>query len=324
MHLGATIVLYASAIALINLAFSIINYALPDALAGSFYRGSIAWPISMLIVLVPLLYVLEWLIKRDAIRMPEKKEIWIRRWRIYLTLFLTGATIIGDLIALINTYVGGEITGRFAYKILAVLIIAGVVFVYYILERSTDDGQKKTTQKIFAYAGILLALAGVIGGFIVVGSPGTQRAIRFDNQRVSDLSNIQRQILNNWQRKGSLPSTLAELSDSISGFKVPQDPESKMDYEYNVKNATAFELCATFNRKTEDVKGRGESYPSMSITYPADTYYPGMSSDSWNHLAGRACFERTIDPEKYPTNKPIPITDTKNNYLGGAKVDYTR
>ena len=122
LHLGAVVALYASAIALINLCFSIVNYYNPDALGPAISaRASIAWPVSMLVVLIPVLYVLEWLIGRDLIRSPEKREIWIRRWRIYLTLFLAGATIVGDLIALINTYLNGEVTSRFIYKILIVL-----------------------------------------------------------------------------------------------------------------------------------------------------------------------------------------------------------
>ncbi len=107
LHLGATIALYISVGALVNLVYAIINNRFPDALAGYFYSNSIAWPISMLIVLVPILYVLEWLIKKDIDVTPEKKEIWVRRWRIYLTIFIGGAIMAGDLVALINTYLNG-------------------------------------------------------------------------------------------------------------------------------------------------------------------------------------------------------------------------
>src|SRR6202043_1385867 len=87
LHLGAVIALYSSAIALMNLAFMIADSLLPDSLSGSPFTGSIVWPISILIVLVPILYVLEWLIARDLVQMPEKRTVWVRRWRIYLTLF---------------------------------------------------------------------------------------------------------------------------------------------------------------------------------------------------------------------------------------------
>ncbi len=219
LHLGAVVALYASAIALINLCFSIVDYYNPDALAASaswrISASSIAWPVSMLVVLIPVLYVLEWLIGRDLIKSPEKKEIWIRRWRIYLTLFLAGATIIGDLITLINTYLNGEITSRFVYKIIIVLLVAGVILAYYLLARAVESLKAKNWRKALAWLGIIVVLIGIIGGFMVVGSPTKQRELRFDSQRVNDLSNIQYQIVNYWQKKGTLPSVLSDLNDSI-------------------------------------------------------------------------------------------------------------
>ena len=167
LHLGATTALYASAIALINLAFSTVNYALPDALAGYFSVSSVVWPISTLIVLIPILYVLEWVIRRDIVKIPEKREVWIRRWRIYLTLFLTGATIAGDLIALINTYLNGEISARFIYKILIVLVISAVIFSYYILERMSDSGRSRKFLILLAWVGIILTVAAIVAGFVV-------------------------------------------------------------------------------------------------------------------------------------------------------------
>jgi len=305
LHLGATIVLYASAIALINLAISIINYAVPDPLAGYFYSSSVAWPISMLVVLVPLLYVIEWLINRDVRITPEKRDIWIRRWRIYLTLFLSGALIVGDLIALLNTYLSGEITARFAYKVLAILIIAGVIFKYYALERWEGIRNRALWQKVMAWAGIVIVLTGIIGGFLVVGSPKTQRTLRFDQQRVNDLSNIQWQIINHWQRVGKLPVSLSELTDPISGNIIPNDPETDAPYEYRAKASTTFELCANFGLPTRDDKGRGE-YGRGGISYPT-IIYPGDRDSNWNHQAGRTCFERKIDPERYPPTPKQPV-----------------
>ncbi len=301
LQLGATIVLYVSVIALVNLVFGIINYAFPDVLAGSYYAGSIAFPISTLIVLVPILYVLEWMISKDLKATPEKDNLWVRRWRIYLTLFLSAATIAGDLITLINVYINGEITERFVYKFLAILIIFGVVFTYYLFERMTG---KKVKQKILAWTGIILVIAAIVGGFVIVGSPYKQRAIKIDNQRVSDLQTIQWQIVSYWQQKEKLPTTLAELKDPISSMVIPMDPETKKDYEYIVKGATSFELCAVFGSKVEDPSGRGASYGGgrgdyvTSMTYPE--YYDGGLATNWKHDVGRTCFTRTIDPDKYP------------------------
>lgn len=302
-HLGATIALYASVGALIQLSFSIINYYFPDQLAGYFYGNTMAWPISMLIVLVPILYALEWIIKKDIKNIPEKSELWVRRWRIYLTLFLTGVVLAGDLISLIYTYLNGEITSRFVYKFLVILVVLGVVFVYYLLDRLNKKAALKTT---LSYLGIVIVLASIVTGFITVGSPTKQRVLRFDSQRVSDLQNIQYQVVNFWQQKEGLPTKLESLNDSLYGSVIPKDPETDITYEYKTTGPLSFELCATFALETQDTKGRGEFGYGMgggmmaydtSVSYP---YYPGGENENWKHAAGKVCFQRTIDPEKYP------------------------
>jgi hypothetical protein len=314
LHLGATVALYAAAIALINLSFSVINYFLPDALAGYYYANSIAWPISMLLILVPILYLLEWLIGKDIAKAPEKKEVWIRRWRIYLTLFLTAILIGGDLIALINTYLNGEITARFAYKILVILLVASSIGKYYFFSIADSYKWARTIRRLHVWFGLILVAAAIVSGFLVVGSPAKQRGIRMDNQRISDLSNIQWQIVSQWQQKGALPSTLAGLNDSISGFVIPTDPDTKAQYGYTVNGRASFELCADFSLATQDTKGRGAayggvggSYGSTDMIYPSYPYPGGVAGDSWEHPAGHACFARTIDPTRYPVNpKPSP------------------
>lgn len=308
LHLGATIALYVSAIALINLAFTTINYALPDQLASYFYADSLVWPISILIVLTPILYAIEWFIARDLRLMPEKRELWIRRWRIYLTLFLTGATIAGDLIALINTYLNGEITNRFIWKVLAVLIVCAVIFAYYILDKMTDLGRGRIWKKVLAWLGIIVVLSGIIGGFNIVGSPAKQRAIRFDDTRIMDLTNIQYGIADYWQRTGKLPENIKDLNDPIYGYTVPSDPEwnvseTKASYQYIKKGPQSFDLCATFSLSSDVTKSnvnRGSGI-SMPAPYPASG---GGLSGNWDHPAGHSCFTRTIDPLRYPVNIP--------------------
>lgn len=297
LHLGATVALYVGIVSIINLYFSVVNYYFPDVLAGSYYASYIALPISVLIVVVPVLYVLEWLIKKDLNLIPDKAESWIRKWRIYLTLFLAGVVMAGDLIVLINTYLSGEISARFIYKFLIVLVIMGIVFVYYILEKIEKSVKLKS---VLAYVGIIISILAIVLGFMVVGSPTKQRNIRFDSQRVSDLQNIQYQILNYWQQKSKLPSDLKEMKDPLSGVSIPTDPSTKIEYEYRIKNqaTNTFELCSVFSLKTQDNKGRGAYYDSI-----ATSYYPGFENDSWNHEPGRVCFERTIDSEKYPPYK---------------------
>ncbi len=302
LHLGATIALYASAIALINLAFGSINRALPDALSNYFNANSIVWPISMLIVLIPVLYVIEWLIGRDISKTIEKKDIWIRKWRIYLTLFLTGATIAGDFITLISTYLNGEISSRFIFKVLIVLVVSAVIFAYYLLERMDGTLRGKKWKIILAWLGIILVSVGIISGFIIVGSPATQRAQKFDDQRINDLTNIQWQIINYWQNTGKLPQTLDILNDPVGNYLLPKDPDTRVSYEYSMKGTNSFELCANFSLVAQNLQGSNielTSYPVKPISVGINNVN-NVNNANWSHSSGRVCFNRTIDPELYP------------------------
>src|SRR3989344_2587818 len=143
--------------------------------------------------------------------------------------------------------------------------------------------------KTLAWIVSILVLAAVVAAFITIGGPSRQRSLRFDERRGSDLPAIQGQIITYWQQKNSLPASLSDLSDSISGFKAPTDPETTQAYEYSVTSSLNFQLCATFNLPSESDQTR--AVPMM---------YPGP--DNWSHGVGRVCFERSIDPQLY---KPV-------------------
>jgi len=131
------------------------------------------------------------------------------------------------------------------------------------------------------------------------------------------LQNIQWQVINFWQQKEKLPESLNDLKDPLSGFSLPVDPEFEkgINYEYRKIDRLKFELCATFALPIP--KGWRENYYSgpiplsegdfkgiggeMANLYP----YPGGAGESWAHDAGRTCFERTIDPERYPPFKSL-------------------
>ena len=171
---------------------------------------------------------------------PAQENLGIRKWLTYLTLFVAGVTIITDLIMLINTFLGGEITARFAFKVLAVLIVAGVAFSYYLYDLRRDVGQKSSKMKMLVWVVSFGVLASIVGGFFIMGSPFTLRMKRFDERRVNDLQNIQYQVVNFYQRKGSLPNNLDELKDPIAGFNIPLDPDTNASYEYE-----KFRTCLT-------------------------------------------------------------------------------
>ncbi len=292
--------LYVSTFSLLALLFQVINIAYPDPLFSRYidpYSSGIRWAIASLIIIFPLYLLLSWILQRDYRLVPEKRNLGIRRWLVFITLFFTGAAIVIDLVVLINSFLGGEITTRFFMKIFAVLVVAGFIFGYYLwdLRRSTEHQTK--LPKFFAGIAAVLVVGSIIGGFLIMGSPAKQRQLRYDAEKVTDLNEIQWRVISSWQAKKTLPANLEVLNDSISGFSVPVDPQTGQSYEYRATSAFMFELCANFNRQNADDQTNYAEpyYPAMndkSLAY-------GMENSNWQHAAGRQCFTRTIDPEMY-------------------------
>ena len=290
LHLLAIVTLYWSAVSFITLLWQFINYFFPDALNNYYYDGfsePIRFAVSSLIIVFPVFILVSWYLNRIYRKEAVVRESKIRKWLLYLTLFIASLVIIGDLVSVINMFLGGEITIRFFLKALLVLLVAVIVFWYYL-----DDVRRETPTnlaKYFALISAAIILVSVVGAFFIVGSPATARLVQFDQQKILDLQNIQSQIVNYWQRKEILPNSLFDLNDPISGFLIPVDPQTKANYEYIVKDSAnlSFELCATFN-----IQGTGYADVSRPSPIPAN--------DNWSHSDGRVCFERTIDKQLYP------------------------
>jgi hypothetical protein len=293
IHVAAVIALYATAISLINLLFQVIDISFPDKLDYYVdpYSSAIRWSIAMIAIAFPVFILLQRTIDKSIKNDQGKLEIFVRRWLSYLTVFIAGLVIAIDLVTLLYKFLGGEISSRFLLKVAAVLVVSAVIFGYYFadIKRKTDSQTKY--KKYYGYSSVLLVIVSLVVGFIVMGSPSEARSKRFDETRISNLSEIQWRVVEYWQRKQSLPTNLDLLNDDIGGFRVPTDPESGNAYKYSIKAGNTFELCATFSLQSD-----------ASLSKTSMPYYAGFG-DNWNHEAGEVCFERTIDPVKYPPIK---------------------
>lgn len=303
LWLGALICLYASVTAIITLLFEYINHAYPDPLAyyGDVYSSSIRLSMAILIVLAPIGVYLLRTIRLSVMREPAKANTWVRKWALILTIFLAVGMGAIDLITLINTFLGGEITTRFLLKVFVVLLVSLFVGAHYIADfRGYWVSHPRRAALVGAKAAIL-AFAVVIAGFFVIGTPKEMRMMRFDEQKVSDLQGLQYQVVNYWQQKQVLPASLDALADPISGYVIPVDPQTNAPYRYEATGKNSFRLCGTFNMESPDMTGKG-AYPSGGFGGDyAVSSYPGLpANENWQHGTGETCFERTIDPDLYP------------------------
>jgi len=323
LSLGVLISLITSVVSFLNLAFALLDKRFPDVLNASYQYGyntydyeSIRMSLATLIIFFPVFLLISYFWNEFMKKDMSHADDMVKKWLIYILLFLSSLVVIIDLVTLVRYFVSGEITNRFIYKVLATLVVALFVGVYYIFVLTNR-------KKVFIFSvGLWSAIKSsalvillIYFSFYVMGSPATQRLLRLDDRRISDLQNIQGQIINYWQQKEKLPVTLAELSNPLSGFTLPVDPEFEKGYvyEYKIKEDLTFELCATFVKPIPKGWRENTNYyaePYLGAKDIAVSSYPAYPvsgiNESWDHEAGRTCFERTIDKDIYP---PYP----KNN-----------
>jgi hypothetical protein len=298
LNLGAIVALYTTIIALLNLLFTVINSAFPQITqyysAGS---ASISFPTATLIIFFPIYILLMWLLEKSYNVEPEKKHLGVRKWLTYITLFIAGLTLAGDLVTVLYYFIDGqELTAGFLLKVLVVLVVILAVFLYYI----SDIREKLTTKsrKVWAALSVVFILACITWGFLILGSPRTQQLIKYDQQKVSDLQNINYQVQDYYNLHGVLPNSISDLSGS-NYSPTPIDQQTGQSYEYVLigQSAKTYQLCATFNKDQLNYQ-------------PGYNYMPEPPS-SWKHPAGHYCFNETIPVSQYkavPTTVPAVLT----------------
>jgi len=304
LHLLHIIALYGSAVALLSILWQLINLAFPDP-TQDLYRyfatnGAIRWGIAFLVIMFPVLLGTGRFLENVYKKEPEKKELKIRKWLVYLTLFITALIIIGDLIRLIFEFLEGELTPRFLLKFASVLAVAFAVFWYYLQGMREKEWKifGWNAKKIFVWKVIVIVIVIMVAGALFVDSPKEEKMYRRDERRTQDIQNLQNYVLEYWKKENVLPEGISKLPIEAKDeeFDPRKDPKTKEEYAYEVRGENAFALCAVFEKETRG-KG-GYPYPERPVRVPVDFEKPEpefyIENSDWGHEAGEACFERSI------------------------------
>ncbi len=133
--------LYLSAYHLGSLLFDLVNRAFPDPAMRYLSRlgDSMRWSVATIVIAFPVFLWLSVRIGRELADQPVKRQSAVRRWLTYLTLFVSAVTLIIDLITLVDSMLGGELTVRFVLKVVIVALIAGTAFGYYLRDLRQDE-----------------------------------------------------------------------------------------------------------------------------------------------------------------------------------------
>ena len=261
------------ACALGSLWFRLIDRWLPDAVVNSYqynFRSTVTWQMASILVALPIYLFVMRLILRETQANPDRVESGVRKWLTYIALLLAATGVVADLVCFVDYFLTGEITVRFVLKCAIVLAICGGIFWYYLgfLRGRARSGW-------FAVTALAAATAGVCCGLALAGTPGVQRQAEADKHRVQDLRGI-----------AGVLSALTALPESEAAARAVRpglrwtDPESGRAYEYSLKSAKGYELCATFSVADD----------SRSRPY---------GSEFWSHGKGRTCFV-------FEMGRPVP------------------
>lgn len=126
-----------------------------------------------------------------------------------------------------------------------------------------------------AFAGVATAavIAAIAAGFWVLGTPGRQREIAADRQRLQHVAEIAQRL---HERYTGTNSNLA-LPTTLPAEDLRYDPLTNQLYEYERLSDRTFELCATFD--------------TDSSTHRLSNQNPTPEAQRWQHPEGRHCFE---------------------------------
>lgn len=291
LQLGSLITLYISIGALIGLLFGIITVQYPDEMNAYWEyenaTSSIRFTIAMLIVFFPAYLVLTRAV--NVIRRTESGTyLTLTKWLIYLSLLIGGGVLLGDLVAVLNGFLEGELTIRFVLKALTVLLVIGTAFTYYLFD---VRGHWQSNEKhSLLYAGVVgvAVLVALGGGFMHTETPSEVRAINIDERQITDLQNIQYQVESYAVLNGTLPKS---ISEAFNGLNFPATPEGRMPYTYTVTGTNEFSLCAEFAFETPASE---IGYGDVSIVEPLTIKNP----NDWRHGKGEWCFTRVLNSPK--------------------------
>jgi len=135
--------LYSSAYSLGSLLFEFIELAFPDPASHAVWSPiQVRWAISSLVIAFPVFAYVSMRISRLLRADPVRRGSPVRKWLTYIAALIAALIVIGDLVALVNGALGGELTIRFVLKALVVGVIAGAIFTYYLTDLRRGDAEQ--------------------------------------------------------------------------------------------------------------------------------------------------------------------------------------
>lgn len=141
--------------------------------------------------------------------------------------------------------------------------------------------ESQAFDRAFAAVATVAVVAAIAAGFWVLGTPGRQREIAADRQRLQDVAAIAQRL----HEQYIADEDNFELPTNLDSIELRNDPLTNQPYEYGKLGDRDFNLCATFD--------------TDSSTHRLSAQESNPDAERWQHPEGRHCFE--FDVTEYPT-----------------------
>ncbi len=275
------------------IAFQIINKYVPDAInqfRSSFDTGALRFALSALIVAAPVFFIVNYFIYKGLFKGVLTKDSGVRKWLTYFILLVSSVVILGWFIGLINTFLGGELTLKFALKALVSILISALAFSFYLydIRRKNIKGVKNKTIRTYFYVALIIVISALVFAFAFGESPVEARNKKLDNAILNDFSSIESALNRYHEDNEKLPESLSILEQEIEFISQDDltDPETSSVYQYDILGDEKYELCANFRTSNlEDDDRMNEFY-----------------KETWPHDKGHQCIKKNIED-----SKPMPV-----------------
>lgn len=163
--------------------------------------------------------------------------------------------------------------------------------------------------KVYLTLGIIsiVVVATAIYAFTQVGTPGLNRALELDSERISNLTSIKSAIQTYHTKNKTLPANLDDLIKESSYLKI-KDPKTDTQYEYSITSQNSYKLCATFAIDSDDKKVRR-----------GFRYFPsGYTNKEFKHPKGHHCFDFQV--KDYSSSREAIQTPRTEVFIQDEKI----
>ena len=282
-YLGLVFTLCVSVNSFLFIVFSVIDKLMPDTVSNyynNYYQtgmsSDLAMMIATIIIVFPLYLLFSYLIDKDIVHNPSKRDLTLRKSVIYLALIVTSLTVISVIIATIYSYLMGSLLNIFLLKSLIIFLVSLFLFVYYYYSLDRDYQSSTRVPMILSIFASLVILLSIVFSVYTFGNPSKVRDLNIDNNKVSDLSNLSYSISNFYDQNKKLPENL-----DILGNSYLKDRDTGFNYEYKTISASSskYSLCTNFRR---------------DVNYGND-----YNLSKWSHSAGYYCFNLDVLQKQY-------------------------